>query len=140
MKRPYTLLFTAALLLYAGHDMVGADNRPEGRTLAGLVVEWGSRTPIQGATVTLLQRNYSLLGNLSRGGLDALPTVLGRTVTDNNGHFRFQTLSKGPFEISILHRAKRLDGVRRMKSANEAIIIYAFKMGPPVNLEPPRPR
>ncbi len=137
MKRIYIILLSAAFVAYACPNTFGADNPLEDRTLAGSVVEWESRTPVQGATVTLLQRNYSLLGNLSRGGLDALPTILGRTVTDNRGRFRFQTHSKGPFELSILHRVKRLDGVRRIKSADEAITIYAFKLGPAVDLKPP---
>ena len=138
MKRSRISLLIGALLVGVNSDSFAQVDRERIRTVAGQVVEWDSRAPVEGATVTLLQRNYSLLGNLRRGGLDALPTLLGKAVTGKNGQFSFQTISRGPFEISISHRARRLDGVRRIEKADSQIEVFAYRLQHPLNLAPPK--
>ena len=105
--------------------------------ITGIVKEAQTGLPIKNADVRLLQLNSSLLGNISRAGMDAPSTLLGTAVTDSRGRFAFATLSKGPFEITVLHRATRQTGGAQPKRFDRPVIILTSKAPPPVNFKPP---
>lgn len=110
-----------------------ADTLANAATINGIVVASESGDPIAGAQVILLKRNFSVLGNLLRGGMDAPPTVIGKTNTDIKGHFSFAAVSGGQYEITAYDRKTRSNGVVQVKSTSEFIRIVASKL-------PPRPK
>lgn len=106
--------------------------------LHGMVVASVSRRPLPGADVILLKRNFSILGNILRGGMDAPPTVIGKVRTDAKGRFSFTPGVTGPFEISVYDGRTRSSGVVQVvRSGSDFITIATFKLPARPSLFPP---
>jgi hypothetical protein len=128
------VLLTLPLAADASSDKNKSDSIVK---IFGFVKQAESGRPVKHAKVRLLQLHSSFFGNISRGGMDAPPTLLSNTITDRQGRFSFTTASKGPFEITVFDDLTRQTGGAHPKRLDHPVTILTSKASPSPDFKPP---
>lgn len=111
--------------------------RATSTVISGITVDARNGRGLAGAELKLLKLTSAGPTGL---WLQGPPILLGRTVADDGGRFRFATSSRGPFEVSSFHRASRQMGFAQVKRPSERVVVYNTPLHPPPNVKPPPPR